>query len=356
MPDNQPPQIDRWGFFDIDAEHYHADPAPRPSMSSGLLATIVTETLATAKESHPRLGPQKTDEEKQAEREKKYDLGTVAHTLVLGVGREIVVIEEADWKKKAAQEARKAAFDAGKTPCLIGTYEKAEAMRDALFLQLADMPEERETFTDVGAAEQAGFWQEQTPLGKMWGRALYDWRDTRPGKLIVRDYKTYGGQHGADPDGFVKGLIAGGRDVQDPWYSRGAAAIIGEQLGETIPWDAIDFKFIVQDPNPPYLVSVVALHDRRWSSERCQWAIDRWAAGAGSSLWRGFSPVVHMVPPPTWARIQWDERMVREFEAEQELAAAGRPHLALKDPEEYRVPNPDDIAADVDAEPEQVAA
>ena len=31
---------------------------------------------------------------------------------------------------------------------------------------------------NAGISEQAGFWQEQTPLGKMWGRQLTDWRAT----------------------------------------------------------------------------------------------------------------------------------------------------------------------------------
>lgn len=338
------PAIERWGFVTIEAEHYHSDPAPRPSMSSGLLAKVVSQTVAAAKEDHPRLGAPKTPEDLIAEREKKYDLGTVAHTLVLGVGREIVVIEEADWKKKAAQDARKAAFEAGKTPCLIKTYEQAMAMRTALFEQLATMPDERDTFAEGhGVAEQAGFWQEQTPLGKMWGRALYDWRSTESGRLLIRDYKTYGGQNGADPDGFVKGLISSGRDVQDPWYSRGAAAITQAETGEILTWADVDFRFIVQDPNPPYLVAVVELDDRRWSSERCQWAIDRWASSAGAGFWRGFAPVVHYVPPPTWARIQWQDRMVSEWEAEQALAEAGRPYLELKEPSAYDVPDPDRI-------------
>lgn len=242
MSNPNAPAITGWGFVEINAEDYHADPAPRPSMSSGLLAKVVTGTIAEAKETHPRLTP---SDEPEADN-KKYDLGTVAHTMVLGKGREIVVVNEGDWKKKAAQEERKAAFAAGHQPCLVEVFERSQAMRTALFEQLADIKGEEDTFSpERGVAEQAGFWQEQTPLGKMWGRALYDWRHT--GRLVIRDYKTYAGQLGADPDGFIKGLISTGKDIQDPWYSRGMAAIIGQQTGETIPWDAVDFKFIVQE-------------------------------------------------------------------------------------------------------------
>lgn len=327
-----PPAVIGWGFLDIDAEHYHADPAPRPSMSSGLLATLITGTIAEAKEAHPRLTPRDEPEEDN----KKFDIGTVAHTLVLGKGREIDVVDADAWTTKAAKDARVASRAAGRTPVLGKHYEQAEAMRAALFDQLASIKGEEDTFSAAaGVAEQAGFWQEQTPLGKMWGRALYDWRST--GRLVIRDYKTYNGQQGADPDGFIKGIIGTGKDVQDPWYSRGFAAIAGAEAGETIPWEAVDFKFIVQDPNPPYLVAVVALNDRAWSNERCQWAIDRWAAAAGANLWRGFVPAVHYVDPPSWAKAQWEARMLREWEGEQAMLEQGLPALALKEPDAYRV-------------------
>lgn len=329
---NSAPAITGWGFVDIDAEIYHADPAPRPSLSSGLLATIITGTLAEAKEAHPRLTPRTEPEADN----KQFDIGTVAHTLVLGKGREIDVVDADAWTTKAAKEERAASKAAGRSPVLAKHFEKASAMRTALFEQLADMPEERDTFTpEAGVSEQAGFWQEQTPLGKMWGRALYDWRAT--GRLAIRDYKTYNGAQGADPDGFIKGLISTGKDVQDPWYSRGMAAIIGQETGEQIPWDAVDFKFIVQDPNPPYLVAIVALNDRHWSYERSQWALDRWAAAAGAGLWRGFIPATHYVDPPAWAKTQWEQRMLREWEGEQKMLAEGRAALALKEPDAYRV-------------------
>jgi hypothetical protein len=331
------PAVTAPGFYDMPAEAYHADPAPTPSLSSGFLSKIVTGTVAEAFNSHPRLNPEREEKDNR-----KFDLGSIAHTLVLGKGCEIEVIDAADYKAKAAQTARAEALANGKQPCLVGVFEKAEAMKVALFEQLADFPDELETFTDdAGVSEQAGFWREPVLIGgverNMWGRALFDWRHAS--KPIIRDYKTYNGERGADPEGFIKGLINGGRDIQDPWYSRGLAAIMGGDL----TWEDVDFRFIVQDPNPPYLISIVALDDRRWSAERCRWAVDRWGAAAGAALWRGLSPITHYVSPPTYARIQWEERMMREFDAEQSLADIGRPALQLRDPEEYRVPDPERI-------------
>lgn len=338
------------GYVEMDADIYHADPAPKPSLSSGFLATIVTETVAIARQGHPRLGPvltpQEAEKAKQKNRNKKFDLGSVAHTLVLGKGREIVPVDAADWKTKAAQVARDEAFDEGKTPCLAHVLETATAMRVALFEQLAEIKGEEDAFQQIEGqtvAEQAGFWQEQTEAGKIWCRQLCDWR--RTDRLVIRDYKTFNGQSGADPDAFVKHLTGMGKDIQDAHYSAGYAAIASLESGEVVPWDAVDFKFIVQDPNPPYLVSVVALNDRPWHFERRHWAIDRFAAAAKASVWRGFEPKTHFVDVPAWARTAWEMRMIRAYEAEQELAQQGVRALALQDPETYRVPDEDELVA-----------
>jgi hypothetical protein len=339
------------GYVEMDADVYHADPAPKPSLSSGFLADIVVKTVAEAKQGHPRLGPvltpQEATEKAKKDRDKKYDLGSVAHTIVLGKGREIVPIDAPDWRTGAAQKERDAAFDNGQTPCLAKTYEKALAMRVALFEQLASIKGEQDAFQsgpdDHGVAEQAGFWQEATDVGKLWCRQLCDWR--RTDRLVIRDYKTFNGQLGSDPDAFIKHLVGMGKDIQDPHYSAGYAAIASLESGEVVPWDAVDFKFIVQDPDPPYLVSVVALNDRQWSFERRHWAIDRFAAAAKAGLWRGFEPKVHHVDVPAWARTAWELRMIRAYEAEQELEQQGVRALALKDPENYRVPDDDDLSA-----------
>lgn len=340
------------GFHEMPASRYHADPAPKISLSSGFLATIVTKTVAAAVEGHPKLNPNYVEVDN-----KKFDLGSVAHTLVLGKGDEIAPLDFGDYKTKAAQAARDEAIAEGKQPCLLSVYENAEAMRDALFLQLGDMPSEHETFSpEHGVAELPGFAQLPVLINgterRLWGRCLPDWRATS-GDLRIRDYKTYAGQLGADPGKFIRGLIETGKDIQDPWYSTICAAILAEELGEPIEWSDIDFRFIVQDPKPPYLVSVVALDDRRWSYERMRWALDRWGAAAGAKLYRGFTPITHYVRVPTYARIQWEERMMNEFEAEQALAEDGKPHLQLQDPETYRVPNPDEIQGSDTGEPEE---
>lgn len=61
-----------------------------------------------------------------------FDIGSVVHALVLGVG-EYDVLEYDSWRTKAAQEAREESRAAGRTPILRKELGPAEAMRDAIF-------------------------------------------------------------------------------------------------------------------------------------------------------------------------------------------------------------------------------
>jgi hypothetical protein len=296
------------GFYVIDEAAYHADPAPKPSLSSSIVTKIVTETLADAKQAHPRLTPPDPDDDDD---NKKFDLGSVAHTLLLGKGATIAVCDYKDWRTKAAQEDRKAALAAGKQPCLLSVFEKAEAMAAAARQQLADDPENFDAFTD-GVPEQMALWQEDTQHGKMWCRALLDWRmaDNRR----IYDYKTFA--PGADPERFVTYLAREGRDIQDPFYARGVAAIEG------CDWREVAFRFVVQGTDPPYALSVIQLDDgsREWANDRVEWAIRRWADAAKTGRYRGYVPRTYHVGIPTWAAMNWDDKVAAAAAADALLA------------------------------------
>lgn len=292
------------GFHDIGEDAYHADPAPVPSLSSGIAATLVVGKPRQAWFKHPRLNPDLEPEDNN-----KYDLGNVAHELVLGRGPGIIVIDAEDWRKKDTQLLRDAAIAEGKQPCLAPVHEKAVAMRKALFEQLADDPDNHDAFTD-GFGEQACFWKEQTPMGQIWCRSLIDWRmRDRP---AIYDYKTFAGERGADPEAFVRHIVAQGKDVQDPHYSRGLAAVLG------VPVDDVVFRFVVQEPKPPYLVSIVELdaQTKQWSAGRWRWAADRWALCMATGEWPGFAPRTHYVGAPGHAQTQWEQRLIAEEQRE----------------------------------------
>jgi hypothetical protein len=65
----------------ISADAYHADPAPAPSLSSSIAKTILHQTPRHAWFEHPRLNPNFEPKD-----DSKFDLGSVAHELLLGKG------------------------------------------------------------------------------------------------------------------------------------------------------------------------------------------------------------------------------------------------------------------------------
>ncbi|HEV2079417.1 MAG TPA: hypothetical protein VGR19_05920 [Allosphingosinicella sp.] len=296
------------GFYDLTPAQYHADPAPKPSLNSGVAAKLLTETPKTAWFSHPRLNP-----EFQEQDEKKFDLGSVAHELLLGKGAGIEVLDFPNWTTKAAKEARAEAVANGLQPCLVDLYEKAQAMVAAARVQLGDDPENFDAFTN-GRGEVAVLWQEQTAPGKMWMRGQLDW--FMDDQQRIYDYKTFA--PGADPENFIKYLVRGGKDIQDPFYSRGVASVLD------VDWEAITFRFVVQHPEPPFLLSVVEIESqgRQWSYDRSQWAIDKWADCAVKQQYRGFVPRTHHVGIPTWSQMEWEDRRRADELAEQMLAQA----------------------------------
>jgi len=300
------------GFYTIDEAAYHADPAPTPSLSSGIVSKLITGTAADAQYAHPRLtsaDPEDDDDNTD------FDLGSVAHELVLGRGSGIHVIDAKDWRTKAAKEQRAEAIEQGLQPCLLKTYRRAEGMADAARHQLADDPENFEAFVK-GEPEVGAFWIEQTTSGPIWCRSLIDWK--MPNNRVIYDYKTF--KPGADPEHFVEYLCREARDIQDPFYSRGVAMIEG------CNWDEVTFRFVVQSPDPPYLLSVVELAShqggREWSYDRTQWAIDRWARCLKTGQFPGFVPRTYHVGIPTWAMMRWDERFLSMRNADDMLKEA----------------------------------
>lgn len=291
------------GFYDLAPEAYHADPCERPSVSSGIISTIVTDTLAAARWKHPRLNPDLEPDDNT-----NYDLGSVAHELVLGKGSGIVVIDADDWRKKDTQEQRDAALEAGRQPCLAKVYEQACAMRDAAREQLAHDPENRDFFEAPGVSEQVAIWGHETDAGNIFCRAMMDRRLLE--RPAIYDYKTF--KPGADPDGFVKYLFREGRAVQDPFYSMGLCKLLGTN------WFRAEFRYVVQSPDAPYVLSVIQLDEqaRDLAWQQTSWALEVWGKALRDGHFPGYRPRTHYVAPPPYEVTRWDDRMAADQHAD----------------------------------------
>lgn len=102
---------------DIEERLYHSDPN---SLSSTGAKVLLFEG--------PRAYKWKRDHPAYKE---AFDLGTVAHALILGAG-DYVVLDYPDWRTKAAQAERDRVRAEGGTPILRKDVALAEAMRDSV--------------------------------------------------------------------------------------------------------------------------------------------------------------------------------------------------------------------------------
>ncbi|WP_416906210.1 PD-(D/E)XK nuclease-like domain-containing protein [Micromonospora echinospora] len=207
---------------------YHLDPVPGGSLSSSGARRLLPPSCP-ALFRHWRDNPQPPKRE--------FDLGHAAHTLVLGAGPQIVEIEHDSWRTNAAKDAAAEARDAGKVPLLTKDFEVVQAMAAAL----RDHPTAAALLRpEGGRPELSAFWID--PETRIWCRLRTDWLDvSRPGRLIVPDYKTCAS---AAPDDLQRAIWDHGYHQQADWYLGGLRA-----LG--LAAEDSQFVFIFQEKRPP---------------------------------------------------------------------------------------------------------
>ena len=282
----EPVQITEPGVYpDLSHTDYHADPVPAGSLSS-TGARMLLPPSCPAKYQHWRRNGQPHKE--------TFDLGQVAHTLVLGDGPKLVVVDADDWRGKAAREQRDAARLAGAVPLLQHNYEQVQAMATAIRQHpiagaLLD--------PEGGATEQSLFWVD--PVTGIWCRARLDYLPHRSsGRMILADYKTCAA---ADPASISKAVYNHGYHQQADWY-----------LDAALSCGAADdpaFVFVFQEKTPPYVVTVVEL-DRdalHWGSVLNTKARDVYRECTATGRWPGYTDDVLSMPLPVWAERQYDD-------------------------------------------------
>lgn len=200
---------------------YHRDEA----LGSTSLKTLATRTPAHYQ--HEKANPKTSD---------AFDLGTVAHSIILEGDSSGVRIIEVDDKRGAKWTVpAEVARAEGRIPLLTKEWVQVKAMRDAVMSH----KQARELF--IGhEAEQSVFWDEDGLLLKCrpdsWfkGERLVDLKTTRD----------------ANPNTFGKTAHEYGYHQSAAHYIDGVKAATGEDL---------PFHFVLVEKTEPYLVSVVEL-------------------------------------------------------------------------------------------------
>jgi hypothetical protein len=269
-------------YSSIEAADYHADPCPEPSLSKSIAWIMTEQSAAHARLAHPRLNPQHEEENRQS-----FDLGTAAHAMLLESEQSFVIIGADNFRTKAAQEARDAAYAEGKTPLLESQHEELQTMVAAARQQLPP------GVFEGGRSEETLVWRE----GDAWCRARLDYTPDADG--VFWDYKTTSGS--AEPRAFQNTFYRMGYHLQARFYLRGIEKLYGRQA---------EFRFVVQELKPPYAVSpplgldaeAEALGDLL--AER---AIRYWQWCTANNRWPGYAKETHWLELPGWLAYQLAE-------------------------------------------------
>lgn len=298
--------IDQPGIYrGVTEADYRADPCPEPSLTQSLCKILIERSPRHAWIASPRLNPQFEYDD-----DTKFDIGNIAHRMILGRGKEIEVVHFNDWRTKASQEAREAAADQGRIAVLKHQYEQSADMVDAAWKQL-EKHEDRDAFTD-GAGEVMIVWQEDGH----WCRSLIDWLhdDLR----TVDDYKT----SGMSMAPHVIGLRAesAGWHIQAAFIERGLDALDPAGRGRR------KFRFIAQENEQPHALTVMHMNEY-WLTmgrKKVEAGMNLWRSAIKTNRWPGYDNRPVVPEYPAFREKAWLERELSgEFEPDAKMIMAG---------------------------------
>lgn len=277
------------GVYDLTPDEYHADPVPGGSLSS----------TGVRKLTHPSVPARfKYDLDHPAAPKSTFELGTAAHTLVLGKGAGIARIDADSWRTNAAKDAAAEARAEGKVPLLDHDYLIVEQMAKAIKAH----PFAAKLLSGAaGKSEQALIWRDAR-TGVMC-RAMIDFlRDPHPDRrTILTDYKTAAD---ASEEGFAKAMHNYGYHQQAPWYRDGVKALGLDGSGEEPV-----FLYVVQEKSAPYLVNVVQPDPTAMmiGAHLNRLAVDTYKECKASGVWPGYGTEPKMISLPSYVERQYEK-------------------------------------------------
>ncbi len=258
---------------------YHADSDIAPELGRSLSQSGAKTLLSS---------PARFAWEREHGRPSKdaYDLGTLAHVLILGSHDDrLVIVDAYDWRTKAAQEAKAAAYAEGKVPVHRGDLRAASRIARAVRRH----PLARAVLAS-GEPEVSFYWRD--PETGVTCRARVDW--LVPGKALV-DVKTVGRYGGADPAAFGRQCAQLDYPMQAAHYVDGWEAVTGERL---------PFVHLIVETEPPHFVTVGQLPDHAIEAGRAKMraALTEYAERESAGDWPEFDHPNNIVdiPVPGW--------------------------------------------------------
>lgn len=277
------------GIYEISEEDYHKDPCDEPSLSRSTIKELLFDCPYRAWLNHPRLNPNWKSEEKV----EKFDIGIAAHQILLEGIDKVKVIAFDDWRKKEAKEQRDQTREQGLIPLLPKQYEAILEIVQVANKQLNECKLKIGSLRKWGKSEQSIIWQEDNGI---WCRCRPDWL-SNDGKICI-DYKST--SMSANPNLFIRNIIAQGLDIQNLFYKKGIKATTGISP---------HFIFLVQETSHPYLCSLISISSEFevMAKSKIDYGIFLWEKCLRANNWPAYPLQICCVDPPGWAVAHWEE-------------------------------------------------
>ncbi len=279
-------------YLGVPMDVYRADPCPAPSLNASVAKLALNRSLAHVAAAHPKVTPVEPDEDDEEKSPTRaMDIGSAAHALAFGVGASIALIHAKNWKKKADQEAKKAAYEAGEIPLIPKEYRRAKAMADI------SRPIINDLLGGSIVAEAMMVWRDEKGF---WYRGLID--RMRGDARVVIDYKTTG--RIASPEEASKLVYTTDAYFQEGFYRRGLDALDPGGMGRR------RFCFLYQEQDAPFTPCLVETSEagRTAADEMVEASINVWQRGLVTGEWPGYPLGPHIASPPDWLLNRWTHR------------------------------------------------
>lgn len=264
-------------YLGVPEDVYHRDPVYGGSLSSTGCRRIV-DTCPAKYRWEAENGRLST---------RSMDFGTAAHTMVLGTGKPIHVLENEDGRTTEGRIEKREAAANGYIVLKQAEYDRIVGMADALrahplasALFARQRYEAGQIIGSGGDAEVTGVWHDRLTGAAC--RLRLDWLPApHDGRLVIPDYKT---TTDASPAGCAKSIARYGYHRQGEFYLSGL-----KTLG--VADERTDLRFVFQETTAPYLVTVVSMdHEMQKAGKRMnRRGINLYAQCKKEDRWPGYN-------------------------------------------------------------------
>lgn len=271
---------------ELSLDDYHRDVAPGGSLSSSG-ARALLDPGCPAQFDHDRKRPQLA--------KKEFEIGTAAHSMLLGTGADLVVVDAEKWTTNAAKAEVLAIRAEGKIPLKQSDMDKVTAMVAAVRAHHQAGP----LFAPGGIAEQSLYWTD--PATGVTCRCRPDYLQQYPDLTLCVDLKTAAK---ADPTAVSKAIAERNYHMQDAWYIDGIQAVTGQQAR---------FVLVFVSKTAPYLITVreISEADRAIGRAKNQRALRTYAECERNGEWPDWTGPTDQIPyislPPYVAQREAEE-------------------------------------------------